>query len=117
MQVESAYEAERSSPEDGEFLFSYTVQISNLGDEVVQLLNRHWVITNANGEVEHVRGPGVVGEQPVLEPGQAFEYTSFCPLPTTFGTMHGEYEMRTLAGESFAVIVAPFALAAPNAVN
>jgi len=117
VEVESQFEAERSSPGDGEFFFSYTVRISNVGDEVVQLVSRHWVITNANGEVEHVRGAGVVGEQPVLEPGEAFEYTSYCPLPTAVGTMHGEYEMRTPGGERFAATIGPFSLAAPHALN
>ena len=117
VEVESTFEPERSSPAEGEYLFSYTVRISNVGDEVVQLLARHWVITNANGEVEHVRGPGVVGEQPVLRPGQSFEYASFCPLPTAVGTMHGEYEMRTPAGEVFEAAIAPFSLAVPHALN
>src|SRR5258706_14088056 len=114
VEVESQFEAERSSPGAGEFFFSYTVRISNVGDEVVQLVNRHWVITNANGEVEHVRGAGVVGEQPVLEPGESFEYTSYCPLPTAAGTMHGEYEMRTPGAERFAATIEPFSLAAPH---
>lgn len=117
VEVESAFERERSSLAEGEYLFSYTVRISNVGDEVVQLVSRHWVITNANGEVEHVRGPGVVGEQPVLRPGQSFEYASFCPLPTAVGTMHGEYEMRTSGGEVFEAEIAPFSLAVPHALN
>jgi len=117
VEVESTFEPERSSPGDGEYLFSYAVRISNVGQEVVQLVARHWVITNANGEVEHVRGPGVVGEQPVLRPGQAFEYESFCPLPTAVGTMHGEYEMRRPTGETFEAAIAPFSLAVPHALN
>ena len=117
VQVESEYLPDRSSPEENQYFFSYTVQITNLGDEVVQLIDRHWVITNANGEVEHVRGPGVVGEQQVLEPGEGFEYTSFCPLSTSFGTMHGEYGMRSHAGENFDADIGAFALALPHVVN
>lgn len=117
VQVESFYDPDRSSPGESEYFFAYTVRISNVGPDTVQLVHRHWVITNANGGVEEVRGPGVVGEQPVLRPGQAFEYTSFCPLPTAVGTMHGEYEMRTAAGDVFEATIAPFELAVPHAVN
>lgn len=117
VEVASTYVPERSAPEENEYFFAYTVRISNVGEETVQLVSRHWVITDGEGEVKHVRGPGVVGEQPVLRPGQAFEYTSFCPLATSFGTMHGEYEMRTADGASFDAAIAPFALALPHAVN
>ena len=91
--------------------------IANVGEETAQLQSRRWVITDGNGEVQVVEGPGVVGEQPVLEPGMAFEYTSYCPLTTTFGTMHGHYVMVRPDGESFAAEIAPFMLAVPNAVN
>lgn len=115
--VESAYDLERSAPDEHQYFFTYTVHIRNDGDETVQLVSRHWIITDADGEVEEVRGPGVVGEQPRLAPGDAFEYTSFCPLRTAVGTMHGTYQMRTAAGESFDAEIAPFGLAAPHAVN
>jgi ApaG protein len=81
------------------------------------LINRHWIITDANGHVEEVTGPGVVGEQPILRPGEAFEYTSFCPLNTPFGTMRGSYEMTTPDGQSFAAEIAPFELTEPLKEN
>jgi ApaG protein len=115
--VQSRYVAERSDPVAGHWFFAYTVQVSNEGTETVQLVSRHWVITDANSRVEEVEGPGVVGEQPVLEPGQMFEYMSGCPLPTPFGTMEGAYQMVTDEGEHFDAVIAPFSLAEPLAVN
>jgi ApaG protein len=115
--VESRYVPERSEPDQQQWFFAYTVQIRNLGTETAQLLSRHWVITDANGEVEEVRGPGVVGEQPILAPGQAFEYTSACPLGTSFGTMHGSYRMVIRGGEEFDAEIAAFTLAEPHAVH
>lgn len=117
IQVRSRYVPERSSPEHGAWFFAYTVLITNDGDTTVQLLSRHWIITNADGHVEEVRGPGVVGAQPVLGPGESFEYTSACPLPTAFGTMHGSYQMVTEDGERFDADIAPFSLNMPYAVN
>lgn len=117
VQVESTYVAERSAPEDGQWFFAYTVRIANRGDTTVQLLSRHWVITDANGQVREVKGAGVVGEQPTLAPGESFEYTSACPLETAFGTMHGTYQMVTDSGERFDAEIAPFTLAEPRAVN
>src|SRR5437868_4630330 len=99
IQVESQLLPERSNPKDGLWYFIYTVRIANEGDAPAQLVARHWIITDANGRIEEVKGPGVVGEQPVLEPGAFFEYTSACPLPTAFGTMHGTYQMVTGSGE------------------
>ncbi len=99
------------------YLFSYRIRITNQGDGVVQLLRRHWTITDGTGRVEEVDGAGVVGETPVLRPGASFEYTSFCPLPTPFGTMRGSYLMRAEGGGDFAVEIAPFSLIAPQAVN
>lgn len=117
MQVRSQYLAERSSPRDGRYFFAYRVRISNLGDETVQLVSRRWVISDGAGNVQHVEGPGVVGEQPVLEPGESYEYTSFCPLPTPIGAMHGSYQMVTPAGARFDAEIAPFSLAVPTALN
>jgi ApaG protein len=117
IEVQSAYVPERSSPADSQYFFAYRIRISNQGEETVQLLARHWVISDGDGNVEHVRGPGVVGEQPVLAPGEAFEYTSFCPLPTPFGSMHGTYRMVTAGGSAFEAEIAPFALAVPTALN
>ena len=115
--VRSEYVPERSSPADAQYFFAYRIRISNAGEDTVQLLSRHWVITDGAGQVEHVRGPGVVGEQPVLEPGESFEYTSFCPLPTPIGSMHGTYQMVTAGGSTFDAEIAPFSLAVPSALN
>jgi ApaG protein len=117
VRVVSRYHPERSDPRQRQWFFSYTVQISNVGKAPVKLLARHWIITDANGGTEHVRGPGVVGEQPHLEPGTAFEYTSFCPLSTSMGTMHGSYQMIDDSGARFDAEIAPFTLANPLDVN
>jgi ApaG protein len=115
--VESRYEQERSSPEDGQWFFSYHVRIANEGAGVAQLLSRHWIITDGDGKEQEVRGPGVVGEQPVLEPGDAFEYTSGCPLQTPVGSMRGTYRMVAPGGEAFDAVIAPFGLGEPRFVN
>jgi ApaG protein len=117
VQVASFYDAERSAPQESYYFFAYQVRISNVGTERAQLISREWIITDANGEVQNVQGPGVVGEQPVLAPGEFFEYTSFCPLTTPVGTMQGSYRMMVDNGESFDATIAPFSLAVPNAVN
>ena len=106
-----------SQPEDNYFVWAYTITIENTGEEVVQLLNRYWQITDAYGRVQEVRGPGVVGEQPVLNPGEIFEYTSGTPLSTPTGIMAGNYEMTTQAGEKFEVEVPAFSLDCPYAVH
>lgn len=115
--VQASYVAERSQPVEGRWFFAYRIRIHNRGQAPVQLLSRHWVITDAHGNVEEVRGPGVVGEQPHLAPGESFEYTSFCPLPTPFGTMEGSYEMVTDSGERFWARIGRFTLSEPLAVN
>jgi ApaG protein len=117
VQVKSSYVPERSSPRDGHYFFAYRIRISNVGEETVQLMRRHWIITDGDGRVEEVEGPGVVGEQPVLEPGDSFEYSSFCPLPTRIGSMQGTYQMLTSAGSTFDAEIAPFSLAEPTALN
>ena len=117
IEVKSKYLAERSSPRDEQYLFAYQVRISNVGTETAKLVSREWIITSAEGDVEHVKGPGVVGEQPVLAPGGSFEYTSYCPLKTAVGSMHGTYQMVTGDGERFDAQIAPFTLAVPNALN
>lgn len=111
------YVPERSNPADSYFFFAYTIRISNEGRETAQLLSRHWIISGPDGPIGEVRGDGVVGEQPVLEPGQSFEYTSFCPLQTPFGSMHGTYHMVRPSGESFEAAIAPFTLAVPTQLN
>jgi ApaG protein len=117
VQVESVYDPEHSSPEEDYYFFAYRVRITNLDSDTVQLVSREWFITDANGQVQQVQGPGVVGEQPVLARGESFEYTSFCPLPTAFGSMHGSYRMVYEDGAGFDAAIAPFSLAAPHAVN
>ncbi|MFN7942249.1 MAG: Co2+/Mg2+ efflux protein ApaG [Thermoanaerobaculia bacterium] len=114
----ATYEPLRSAPEHGDYFFSYRVRIENLGSETAQLLSRLWIITDDRGKVTRVEGPGVVGETPVLAPGEAFEYTSFCPLPTPVGVMQGHYVMELVAsGARFEAAIAPFTLAVPGAVN
>ena len=115
--VRSEYAAEKSRPSQNEWFFLYTVRISNEGDEPVQLITRHWVITDGTGRVEEVRGPGVVGKQPTLKPGESFEYTSGCPLPTPFGVMEGTYQMVSESGALFDVKIAPFTLSEPYTVH
>lgn len=115
--VRSRYVAERSRPMMNEFFFAYTIRISNEGRETVQLVSRAWLIEDAEGHVEEVRGPGVVGEQPVLGPGEAFEYTSACPLTTPFGSMRGTYQMVTANGERFEAEIARFRLAEPHSLH
>ena len=117
VQVQSFYDEERSSPSENYYFFAYRVTISNLGAEPAQLVSREWIITDGNGDTQRVQGPGVVGEQPVLAPGETFEYTSFCPLPTSVGSMHGFYLMVLASGERFEAEIAPFSLSAPHAVN
>jgi ApaG protein len=96
------------------WFFIYEIEIENQGEQTVQLLTRHWRITDANGEVEEVRGPGVVGEKPVLGPGESFRYSSGCPLKTPFGSMQGSYQMTTDRGVLFDIGVPPFALRDPR---
>jgi ApaG protein len=117
IRVKTQFLPDRSSPADAQYVFAYHITISNIGSSVAQLISRHWIITTADGETEEVQGAGVVGEQPVLRPGEQFEYTSFCPLKTNVGTMHGSYTMVTPAGEMFQARIAPFTLAVPHALN
>ena len=98
-------------------MFAYTVRISNEGSEPAQLLTRHWIITDGTGKVEEVRGPGVVGKQPTLAPGESFTYTSGCPLETPFGVMQGTYQMVTSGGDHFDARIAPFTLSEPYTVH
>ncbi len=115
--VKSSFVPERSEPLQNRWFFTYRIKISNRGNEVVQLVSRHWIISDANGNVEEVKGPGVVGQQPVLEPGEAFEYTSFCPLSTPFGSMRGSYQMTTEHGVTFDAEIGAFELSEPLDVN
>jgi ApaG protein len=115
--VQSEYAPERSEPAKSQWFFLYTVSISNEGPDTVQLLTRHWLITDGTGHVEEVRGPGVVGKQPTLKPGESFEYTSGCPLATPFGVMEGTYQMVTQSGDRFDAKIAPFTLSEPYTVH
>jgi ApaG protein len=116
VRVQSQYDPDRSRPQQSQWFFLYTVTITNLGKETVQLISRHWIITDGMGKVVEVRGPGVIGNQPVMAPGQSFEYTSGCPLTTPFGSMHGTYQMITQDGEEFDIEIAPFILTEPYSV-
>ena len=112
--VVPAFLDEHSSPEDAKYVWAYEVRIENLGDETVQLINRHWSITNSLGQTETVRGPGVVGEQPILKPGDYFEYTSGAPLSTPSGLMMGTYQMEDNDGKVFDVCIPAFSLDSPH---
>ncbi|MCU0949590.1 MAG: Co2+/Mg2+ efflux protein ApaG [Burkholderiaceae bacterium] len=111
------YLSEQSDPERGQYLFAYTITVANTGDTTAKLLSRHWVITDADGQVEEVRGDGVVGDQPVLKPGEAFRYTSGCPLPTPVGSMRGTYHCVADDGTRFDVPVPEFVLSMPRALH
>ena len=115
--VESEYLIERSTPSESQYAFAYTVQIVNEGSAPAQLRSRHWFITDGDGKIEEVRGPGVIGAQPRLESGQGFEYTSWCMLRTPHGSMHGTYQMVRDDGAKFDAEIAPFLLALPYSRN
>jgi len=117
VRVEPEYLPDQSDPDLGLWVHAYHVTITNEGDGPVQLISRHWIITNARGHEEHVRGPGVVGFQPVLAPGESFRYSSGCPLDSNVGSMHGTYQMVGPQGERFDAEVAPFSLAEPYAFS
>jgi ApaG protein len=117
VEVLSRHSPENSRPQQGEWVFEYTVRITNQGLETVQLVSRHWIITDAAEHTEEVRGPGVVGEQPVLAPGESFKYSSWCPLKTPSGTMRGTYQMVGSGGRQFDIEIAPFGLKAKYTVH
>ena len=112
--VKPFYLEEQSSPDDDHYVWAYQIRIENHGEDTVQLLNRYWRITDAQGRVQEVRGAGVVGEQPTLAPGESFEYTSGTPLPTPSGIMVGSYEMESMGGSRFDVAVPAFSLDSPH---
>ena len=117
VEVLAQYSPENSKPLEGQWVFQYTVRITNQGDETVQLISRHWIITDAAKQVREVKGLGVVGQQPVLEPGESFKYSSWSPLQTPMGVMRGTYQMVTSTGERFDIDIAPFALKARYTVH
>lgn len=115
--VSPQYMEEQSSPDESYFFWAYTVTISNDGEETVQLRSRVWHITDANGRRQEVRGPGVVGQTPVIAPGESFSYTSGCPLETPSGIMFGSYQMSNTRGELFDIAVPAFSLDSPFAIR
>ena len=117
VEVESHYAPDHSQPFQNHWFFHYTIKITNEGDDTVQLLSRHWIITDAEHRVQEVRGEGVVGEQPQLAPGESFTYSSFCPLPTPLGSMRGSYRMRRDDGSEFEAPIPVFTLATPHCLN
>lgn len=114
VEVQPAYEQEQSDPRQSQYFFSYRVRIANQSDRPVKLLSRHWIITDGFGAVEEVMGPGVVGLQPLIKPGEVFEYSSFCPLETPTGSMHGKYLMVDQKGQEIEVEIPRFVLTEPS---
>ncbi len=117
VEVQSFYLEERSHPAQRRFVFAYTITITNNGRDTVQLRTRHWIISDGHGDIDEVKGPGVVGEQPVLRPGESFRYSSGAVLPTERGTMHGTYQMYRANGSQFDAEIAPFLLERPYSLN
>jgi ApaG protein len=117
VEVRSDYRADRSEPRQRRWLFTYTVTIRNEGTRAAKLVSRRWLITDGSGRREKVEGDGVVGRQPRLDPGQSFEYTSFCVLPTSHGSMRGTYQMVRDDGTTFDAEIAPFSLVVPGTLN
>ena len=115
--AESQYLADQSKPEDGRYVFAYHITIRNTGSMPAQLISRHWIIKDADAHVQEVRGLGVVGHQPLLQPGESFEYSSGCILTTPVGTMRGSYQMAAADGAQFEAPIAEFALAMPRVLH
>jgi len=117
VQTKASFLADQSDPAKSQYVFSYTINITNTGDVSVQLVSRHWVITDADHKVQEVRGAGVVGKQPHLKPGESFEYTSGASIPTAVGTMRGTYQMRAEDGHTFDASIPPFTLSVPRTLH
>jgi ApaG protein len=117
IQVATSYVDDESEPDSDRYVFAYTITISNSGDVPAQLISRHWIITDANGKVQEVNGDGVVGEQPYLNPGEEFRYSSGAVLETPVGAMQGLYRMEADGGVSFDALIAPFTLAVPGLLH
>ena len=115
--AKSTYLADQSDPAKNQYVFSYTIKVTNTGDVSAQLISRHWYITDGDHRVQEVKGLGVIGQQPVLKPGEKFEYTSGASLPTPVGTMRGSYQMVDADGDQFDVEIAPFALHEPHTIH
>ena len=117
IQAKSQYIDEQSTPDDSRYAFAYTVTISNDGDEAVQLMSRHWYITDGNNRVQEVQGEGVIGKKPIIEPGKSFRYSSGAMLETAVGMMEGSYHMVSNSGEAFDAAIPPFSLTRPGSVH
>lgn len=117
IKIRTSYLEAQSDSSSDYYVFAYTITIQNLGNEITQLLRRHWIITDANGNIQEVEGAGVIGKQPYLNPGEEFEYTSGVILPTPMGTMHGSYLLATSKGEHFNAEIPAFSLAVPNLLH
>ena len=115
--VQPRFLPEQSDPEEPKYAFAYTVTVRNTGEVAAQLISRHWIITDAEGQIEEVRGEGVVGEKPILRPGEAFQYTSGCPLPTPVGSMHGSYQCVAEDGTRFEAEIPEFVLSMPRTLH
>ena len=113
----ASYVADQSDPAKDHFVFGYTITITNTGDVAVQVLSRHWIITDAERRVQEVKGLGVVGQQPVLQPGESFEYSSGASIATSVGTMHGTYQVRADDGHTFDAAIPPFTLSVPRTLH
>jgi ApaG protein len=117
VEPKASFLAERSDPAKNQYVFTYTITITNTGDVAAQLLSRHWIITDADHKVQEVKGLGVVGQQPLLKPGESFEYTSGASIPTAVGTMHGSYQMMAADGKAFDVPIPLFTLSVPRTLH
>lgn len=117
IEVHTAYIEDQSDPGSSQYVFMYTIKIKNQGQQGAKLLSRHWIITDANGQVEEVKGDGVVGEQPYIKPGETFEYTSGAVITTPVGSMHGSYQMIDNDGQSFRVEIPAFSLSVPKILH
>ena len=117
IKVETNFIKERSSPIISVYMFSYNIEIKNNQEAEVQLISRYWHITDGDNHIEEVRGPGVVGQQPIIQPNKIFKYSSFCPLRTPFGVMHGSFQMKNSKGGIFNALISPFRLIIPEYLN
>ena len=117
IKVETNFIKERSSPAIPVYMFSYNIEIKNNQEAEVQLISRYWHITDGDNHIEEVRGPGVVGKQPIIQPNKIFKYSSFCPLRTPFGVMHGSFQMKISKGGIFNALISPFRLMIPEYLN
>ena len=115
--AQAFYVEDQSDPDKNHYVFGYTIKVTNNGDVAAQLVSRHWLITDSNHRVEEVRGLGVIGQQPTLQPGESFEYTSGCPLATPVGTMRGEYSMVATDGTQFEASIPEFTLSVPRVLH